>query len=216
VAEAPLLLLLQVLLQVLLLLLLLLPALAPATATAATAPPPPPCIDVAALRRWLSRRQMDVEGGFSGRCNKLVDSCYSFWQGGSWQLADRLQALQEQRAGSSSSSSSSSLPSSFDAAALARYVLCCTQAGTAGGCRDKPGKSRDFYHTCYALSGLALAQAQAQQGSQCGDAASQLQATCPVLNVLPQKVAAATAFFAAVDAAAEGERGRAGASGCSS
>jgi protein farnesyltransferase subunit beta len=24
--------------------------------------------------------------------------------------------------------------------------------------RDKPGKSRDFYHTCYSLSGLAVAQ----------------------------------------------------------
>ena len=23
---------------------------------------------------------------------------------------------------------------------------------------DKPGKSRDFYHTCYTLSGLAVAQ----------------------------------------------------------
>lgn len=27
-----------------------------------------------------------------------------------------------------------------------------------GGLLDKPGKSRDFYHTCYTLSGLALAQ----------------------------------------------------------
>ena len=27
-------------------------------------------------------RQMSCEGGFSGRTNKLVDSCYSFWQGG--------------------------------------------------------------------------------------------------------------------------------------
>ena len=27
-----------------------------------------------------------------------------------------------------------------------------------GGLVDKPGKSRDFYHTCYALSGLSVAQ----------------------------------------------------------
>ena len=26
------------------------------------------------------------------------------------------------------------------------------------GLVDKPGKSRDFYHTCYALSGLSVAQ----------------------------------------------------------
>jgi prenyltransferase beta subunit len=27
-----------------------------------------------------------------------------------------------------------------------------------GGLVDKPGKSRDFYHTCYTLSGLSVAQ----------------------------------------------------------
>lgn len=30
---------------------------------------------------WLLQRQMRLEGGFQGRTNKLVDSCYSFWQG---------------------------------------------------------------------------------------------------------------------------------------
>ena len=34
------------------------------------------------LVNWLVHRQMKLEGGFSGRTNKLVDSCYSFWQGG--------------------------------------------------------------------------------------------------------------------------------------
>ena len=33
-----------------------------------------------------------------------------------------------------------------------------------GGLLDKPGKSRDFYHTCYTLSGLALAQIFASPG----------------------------------------------------
>jgi protein farnesyltransferase subunit beta len=28
----------------------------------------------------------------------------------------------------------------------------------AGGLWDKPGKHRDIYHTCYALSGLSLSQ----------------------------------------------------------
>ena len=27
-----------------------------------------------------------------------------------------------------------------------------------GGLRDKPGKSRDYYHSCYSLSGLSVAQ----------------------------------------------------------
>lgn len=34
-----------------------------------------------ALEFWLVCRQMKVEGGFQGRTNKLVDSCYSYWQG---------------------------------------------------------------------------------------------------------------------------------------
>lgn len=35
------------------------------------------------LRRWLCERQLVFEGGFSGRTNKLVDSCYSHWVGSS-------------------------------------------------------------------------------------------------------------------------------------
>jgi len=30
---------------------------------------------------WLSQRQVDKLGGFNGRTNKLIDSCYSFWIG---------------------------------------------------------------------------------------------------------------------------------------
>lgn len=37
--------------------------------------------DIDALLRWSVNRQMSVEGGFQGRTNKLVDGCYSFWQG---------------------------------------------------------------------------------------------------------------------------------------
>merc|ERR1712161_19942 len=45
--------------------------------------------------------------------------------------------------------------SSYDINALRSYVLCCCQ-DPKGGLRDKPTKARDFYHTCYCLSGLAL------------------------------------------------------------
>ena len=31
-------------------------------------------------------RQMQFEGGFQGRTNKLVDGCYSWWQGGLFAL----------------------------------------------------------------------------------------------------------------------------------
>ena len=40
--------------------------------------------DLKKLTRWLAHRQGAVEGGFAGRTNKLVDGCYSFWQGGAF------------------------------------------------------------------------------------------------------------------------------------
>ncbi|CAN4082457.1 unnamed protein product [Withania somnifera] len=44
----------------------------------------------------------------------------------------------------------------FDSMYLQQYVLLCSQID--GGFRDKPGKGRDHYHTCYCLSGLSIAQ----------------------------------------------------------
>ena len=38
-------------------------------------------IGVTQLAHWLVQRQMSAHGGFQGRTNKLVDGCYSFWQG---------------------------------------------------------------------------------------------------------------------------------------
>jgi protein farnesyltransferase subunit beta len=40
-------------------------------------------LDLRKLRRWLAFRQLSWEGGFNGRTNKLVDSCYSHWAGAS-------------------------------------------------------------------------------------------------------------------------------------
>lgn len=45
----------------------------------------------------------------------------------------------------------------FDTNLLERYILLCAQ-DIHGGLRDKPSKSRDFYHSCYNLSGLSIAQ----------------------------------------------------------
>ena len=56
------------------------------------------------LLRWLTSRQMSVEGGFSGkfgqinlylrfdsgRANKLVDSCYNYWQGASFPIVQNI------------------------------------------------------------------------------------------------------------------------------
>ena len=42
------------------------------------------------LLRWAVNRQMRMEGGFQGRTNKLVDGCYSFWQGGIFPLLHKM------------------------------------------------------------------------------------------------------------------------------
>eukprot|EP01062_Namystynia_karyoxenos_P007643 TRINITY_DN12677_c0_g1_i1.p1 TRINITY_DN12677_c0_g1~~TRINITY_DN12677_c0_g1_i1.p1 ORF type:complete len:580 (+),score=142.40 TRINITY_DN12677_c0_g1_i1:83-1741(+) len=45
----------------------------------------------------------------------------------------------------------------FDQVALQSYLLYCCQSPT-GGLRDKPEVPPDYYHTCYSLSGMAVAQ----------------------------------------------------------
>ena len=132
--------------------------------------------------RWLGRRQLPYEGGFSGRSNKLVDGCYSFWQGGATSIASscsdylagkedgesdlnddpwlaRYQAHRQEGATSPSDHNTTDLPFPllYDVFLLERYILLCAQEVT-GGLRDKPSKPRDFYHTCYCLSGLSVAQ----------------------------------------------------------
>ena len=42
--------------------------------------------DLGGQKRWLLRMQTQLEGGFRGRTNKLVDACYSFWQGGAFSV----------------------------------------------------------------------------------------------------------------------------------
>ena len=101
---------------------------------------PPTCINTETLTRWIYTKQMSLEGGFQGRTNKLVDACYSFWQTAVTTFLPH--------------------PNLFDTVALQRYILICAQESQWGGFRDKPGKPIDLYHTCYALSGLSIAQHQ--------------------------------------------------------
>lgn len=94
------------------------------------------------LLRWLGERQLQLEGGFSGRSNKLVDACYSFWIGSSFTLAESFLGTQ----------------SLFNRSALKTYILNCCQDEAYGGLRDKPGKNADFYHTNYTLCGYSVAE----------------------------------------------------------
>eukprot|EP00112_Aurelia_sp_Birch-Aquarium-sp1_P017910 Seg420.7 transcript_id=Seg420.7/GoldUCD/mRNA.D3Y31 product="Protein farnesyltransferase subunit beta" protein_id=Seg420.7/GoldUCD/D3Y31 len=106
--------------------------------------------DIKKLLRWVASRQMRLEGGFQGRTNKLVDGCYSFWQGGLFPILHSVLQLY----GDEDLSQEEWM---FDQNALQQYILLGCQNFT-GGLIDKPGKSRDFYHTCYCLSGLSIAQ----------------------------------------------------------
>nr|CAD7200740.1 unnamed protein product [Timema douglasi] len=106
--------------------------------------------DMNALLRWLVNRQMRFEGGFQGRTNKLVDGCYSFWQGGAFPLLHRI--LNEENVNMVSGERWL-----FHQEALQEYILICCQH-SSGGLIDKPNKPRDIYHTCYTLSGLSVAQ----------------------------------------------------------
>lgn len=85
-----------------------------------------------------------------GRANKLVDSCYSFWQGAIFPLLHEAFRQSQQI----------KLPEDhcwFKPEPLQMYILLACQHPN-GGLRDKPTKSADFYHTCYALSGMAVSQ----------------------------------------------------------
>ncbi|XP_044465118.1 protein farnesyltransferase subunit beta-like [Mangifera indica] len=174
------------------------------------------CLDLAALIDWVAFRQ-GVEGGFQGRTNKLVDGCYSFWQGGVFALLQRFHSTIGERltqsgpgeaeyhidspkatpesdisegeeisdGTSSESDDACNFPREgsqndfyplyfdnvgfvsseghaeraplFNSIALQRYVLLCSQ-DPEGGLKDKPRKSKDYYHTCYCLSGLSVCQ----------------------------------------------------------
>jgi len=45
-------------------------------------------LDIDRLCEWATNRQLELEGGFNGRINKLVDSCYNFWIGSIFEMID--------------------------------------------------------------------------------------------------------------------------------
>lgn len=95
-------------------------------------------------------RQANHFGGFNGRPNKLIDGCYSFWNGAIVVVLERL--LGREPHGDASSGQWM-----FDQVALQEFILLCCQ-DPDGGLRDKPEMRPDQYHSCYCLNGLSLAQ----------------------------------------------------------
>ena len=103
-------------------------------------------IDVNALLRWLVNRQMTKEGGFNGRTNKLVDCCYSFWEGTVFNLltmTDKKYYFYDELL--------------YDQLSLQAYILLpCQNPG--GGFRDKPGFYADVDHSNYGTFALMSSQ----------------------------------------------------------
>uniref|UniRef100_H2Z533 Protein farnesyltransferase subunit beta n=1 Tax=Ciona savignyi TaxID=51511 RepID=H2Z533_CIOSA len=146
-------------------------------------------VDTDKLLRWVVNRQMSLEGGFQGRTNKLVDGCYSFWQGGVLPLLHN-KVLEDSHLAELNEHSWL-----YDQGALQFYLLLCCQS-SFGGLVDKPGKSPDFYHTCYGLSGLSSAQHPPTPHPYIiGGAANQLEPIHPAFNVTCNAVIAALEHF---------------------
>ncbi|KAG2600524.1 hypothetical protein PVAP13_5KG524800 [Panicum virgatum] len=194
-------------------------------------------LDLPCLIDWVAFRQ-GVECGFQGRTNKLVDGCYSFWQGAAIALTQKLVMIIDEQlklsysckkpsgedaCGTSSSGCTSEKSSSvvdyakfgfdfiqrsnqisplFHNIALQQYILLCAQV-LEGGLRDKPGKNRDHYHSCYCLSGLSVSQYSATTDSDScplpqhvlGPYSNLLEPIHPLYNVVLDKYHTAYEFF---------------------
>ncbi|XP_053681082.1 protein farnesyltransferase subunit beta [Anopheles nili] len=149
--------------------------------------------DLNALLRWTVNRQMAYEGGFQGRTNKLVDGCYSFWQGALVPIVQGLIARDEKNQNIMN-------VSLFNRYALQEYVLICCQK-PSGGLIDKPGKPADLYHTCYTLSGLAVAQHCETHSLPLvlGDERNEVLPTHPVHNIPPKAALDTYRYFTELD-----------------
>lgn len=91
------------------------------------------------ITRWIAARQMEFSGGFQGRPNKLVDSCYSWWIGSACRIiADHL-----------------GVQSFWDEYAMAQYIIRSSQFQIGGFCDHSPSRP-DHFHTMYALAGLCV------------------------------------------------------------
>jgi geranylgeranyl transferase type-1 subunit beta len=84
------------------------------------------------MKRWLLFRQ---DGGFQGRPNKPIDTCYSFWIGAALKIIDafELSNFKENK----------------------EYLLSC-QDCVVGGFSKWSGTTSDPFHTYFGLCGLSF------------------------------------------------------------
>jgi protein farnesyltransferase subunit beta len=159
-------------------------------------------LNVERMLHWTAHRQMLLEGGFQGRSNKLVDGCYSFWVGGVFPLLSNIihPGLNESSVTADTSGGPSKIVDAdgsycYSQAGLQDYILYCCQTDF-GGLRDKPGKGRDYYHTCYCLSGLSSSQHNVGGRTPTSQAPEDVLIQIhPHHNVSVRKVAVASTYF---------------------
>jgi protein farnesyltransferase subunit beta len=120
---------------------------------------------------------MQAEGGFNGRPNKIVDSCYTFWIGACIRILQQSLGIEEEI---------------VDCKAIQAYVLVAAQS--VCGFFDKPGSSPDYYHTCYSLSGLSMY----QEPRLFVQDKWELQEIDPLVNVLKKNVQDARDIFVGI------------------
>ncbi|KAJ1688265.1 hypothetical protein LUZ63_019655 [Rhynchospora breviuscula] len=173
-------------------------------------------LDLPCLINWVASRQ-GIELGFQGRANKLVDGCYSFWQGAALALTQKLAPLAKEVSEEQSSIRATRDYSDlgiefmrrcnqtgplFHHLALQQYIILCSQI-LEGGFRDKPDKYRDYYHTCYCLSGLSICQYSCMRDGDLrpstsdvlGPYSNLLEQVHPLYNVVLDKFYTAHKFF---------------------
>ncbi|TBT99986.1 protein prenyltransferase [Hamiltosporidium magnivora] len=93
------------------------------------------------LIEWLSNRQKDFKGGFTGRTNKNQDSCYGFWIGACIKALINLGKMNI---------------SQININSVKDYVFKECEDIKNGGFSDKPGNTPDCHHTCYTLLFLSI------------------------------------------------------------
>lgn len=207
--------------------------------------------DLNSLLRWLTNKQLADDGGFSGRSNKLVDSCYSYWQGAvlaiihpflpsldyntspsQLRMTPLMEFLEENgTVGAKRNNTRSNHKATqcetepdngattferennhnshsnpqealrkllgswlFDESALQDYLYNQCQS-KAGLLRDKPQAVPDFYHTCYALSGLSISQHEPNGHVSDSQQINQLAPIHPVFNVTIDKMEYCIEYF---------------------
>ncbi|KAL4424364.1 hypothetical protein ABPG75_001665 [Micractinium tetrahymenae] len=177
-------------------------------------------LDLDRLLRWAVRCQSQVEGGFMGRTNKLVDGCYSFWQGGAFPLLAQLLAQQAQQAQQAEQGAAAGGGSDDDAAAtlaaaarLCRLLLDDGAAGEGSDGEGSPGSRQGTAGSAPAAEGGDGGAAAAVEGQTLKEWVNSLPHLSPRAAAARQLESLRQRLDAAVEASLEAEEAYAAARG---